>query len=117
MSEKSDDTESPPRQRPQLEDLSRREQLEATDANAAADEQRRRRRRRQQPRPPPSDYVGRAELLILVPLAMSTIDSLEKRGIFPSRFRLEPTTRVAWKRREVMRFMEDRAKKYRTAIG
>jgi predicted DNA-binding transcriptional regulator AlpA len=48
-------------------------------------------------------------LLALVPLSMSAIDDLEKKGIFPSRFKLEPTTRVAWKRREVVRFIEQRA--------
>ena len=68
-------------------------------------------RRRRVPRPqPPSDYLVRHELLALVPLSMSTIDSLERRGLFPSRFKLVPTTRVAWKRREVVRFIEQRAK-------
>jgi predicted DNA-binding transcriptional regulator AlpA len=45
----------------------------------------------------------------LVPLSMSTIDALEKGGVFPSRFRLEPTTRVAWKRREVEKWLAQRA--------
>jgi predicted DNA-binding transcriptional regulator AlpA len=40
---------------------------------------------------------------------MSSIDNLEKGGVFPSRFRLEPTTRVAWKRREVEKWLAKRA--------
>jgi predicted DNA-binding transcriptional regulator AlpA len=42
---------------------------------------------------------------------MSTVDSLERRGIFPRRIRLEPVNRVVWSRREVLRFMEERAKR------
>ena len=42
---------------------------------------------------------------------MSSIDNLEKAGVFPSRFRLEPTTRVAWKRREVEKWLAQRARK------
>lgn len=57
------------------------------------------------------DYVTRHELLAIVPLCMSSIDNLEKLGIFPSRFRIEPTRRVAWKRREVEKFLEARARK------
>jgi predicted DNA-binding transcriptional regulator AlpA len=72
----------------------------------------RRKRRRRAPQPtPPRDYLTRHELLAMVPLCMSTIDDLEKRGIFPSRFRLEPTARVVWKRREVLKFIEERAKR------
>jgi prophage regulatory protein len=72
----------------------------------------RRKRRRRVPQPlPPRDYLTRHELLALVPLCMSSIDALEKRGIFPARFKLEPTCRVAWVRREVVRFMEQRARK------
>ena len=59
----------------------------------------------------PLDYLTRAELLALVPLSMSSIDNLEKAGVFPSRFRIEPTTRVAWKRKEVERFMDQRSRK------
>jgi predicted DNA-binding transcriptional regulator AlpA len=80
-------------------------------ANAASqklNEPRPRRRRLPQPLPP-RDYLTRHELLAMVPLCMSTIDTLEKRGIFPSRFKLQPTSRVVWKRREVVRFMEQRA--------
>ncbi len=71
----------------------------------------RQRRRRPPPRGPPTEYLTRAELLALVPLSMSSIDNLEKRGVFPSRFRIEPTTRIAWRRSEVERFMRQRAAK------
>jgi predicted DNA-binding transcriptional regulator AlpA len=57
------------------------------------------------------EYLSRRELLALVPLSMSSIDSLEKAGEFPSRFVLSPTTKVCWKRREVIRFLEQRADK------
>jgi predicted DNA-binding transcriptional regulator AlpA len=70
-----------------------------------------RRRRRRRPLPPQSDYITRPELLALVPLSRSTIDKLEKCGIFPSRFVLEPTVIVAWKRAEVVKFLEQRAKR------
>jgi predicted DNA-binding transcriptional regulator AlpA len=76
------------------------------------DHEPRRQRRRRAPQPlPPRDYLTRHELLAMVPLSMSTVDDLEKRGIFPSRFKLEPTVKVAWKRREVLQFMEARAKR------
>jgi len=88
------------------------------EADLESDEQeseklRRRKRRRPKPKPrvPPSDYLDRHQLLATVPLSMSTIDKLEKRGIFPSRFVLEPTVKVAWKRGEVIKFMEQRAKR------
>jgi predicted DNA-binding transcriptional regulator AlpA len=42
---------------------------------------------------------------------MSTIDALEKKRAFPSRFVLSPTVRVCWKRREVIQFLEQRAAK------
>jgi predicted DNA-binding transcriptional regulator AlpA len=71
----------------------------------------RRRRRRSPPQQVPRDYLTRHQLLGLVPLGMSTIDLLERRDQFPSRFRIEPTRRVAWKRREVEKFMEERAKR------
>ena len=57
------------------------------------------------------EYLSRRELLALVPLSMSSIDTLEKAGEFPSRFVLSPTTKVCWKRREVIRFLEQRAAK------
>src|SRR5689334_5878483 len=76
-----------------------------------SNEPRRQRHRRAQQPFPPRDYLTRHELLALVPLCMSSIDTLEKQGIFPSRFKLEPTSRVAWKRREVLKFMEERAKR------
>ena len=57
------------------------------------------------------EYLDRRELLALVPLSMSSIDSLEKAGAFPSRFVLSPTVKVCWKRREVIQFLEQRAAK------
>ena len=57
------------------------------------------------------EYLSRRGLLELVPLSMSTIDALEKAGKFPSRFVLSPTVKVCWKRREVIRFLEQRAAK------
>jgi predicted DNA-binding transcriptional regulator AlpA len=74
-------------------------------------EPRRKRRRSRPPAQGPPDYLNRVELLALVPLSMSSIDNLEKGGVFPSRFRLEPTTRVAWKRREVEKWLAKRAAK------
>ena len=68
------------------------------------------------PRPLPrvphaeSPFVLRAELLTLVPQSMSTIDRLEAEGQFPKRIRLEPTTRVAWVRREVTGYLRHLAK-------
>jgi predicted DNA-binding transcriptional regulator AlpA len=59
----------------------------------------------------PRDYLDRRELLALVPLSMSSIDALEKKGAFPSRFVLSPTVKVCWKRREVIQFLEQRAAK------
>jgi predicted DNA-binding transcriptional regulator AlpA len=61
--------------------------------------------------PIPRDYLTRHELLAMVPLGMTSIDGLEKKGIFPSRFKLEPTSRVAWPRREVEAFLRLRAKR------
>jgi predicted DNA-binding transcriptional regulator AlpA len=90
---------------------------EAQEPRRDSDEQesdkphRQRGRRKPKPRGPPSDYMDRHELLATVPLSMSTIDELEKRRIFPSRFILEPTVKVAWKRGEVIKFMEQRAKR------
>ena len=52
-----------------------------------------------------SPFVLRPELLTLVPLSMATIDRLETRGEFPKRIRLEPTSRVAWLRREVTAYL------------
>jgi len=66
-------------------------------------------------RPPPPNrpllgaYVTKRELVLLVPLSLSTIDRLEQRGAFPSRFIIAPTNRVAWKRKEIEKFMEERA--------
>jgi len=69
------------------------------------------------PKPPPrvphveSSFVLRAELLTLVPHSMSTIDRLEAEGQFPKRIRLEPTSRVAWLRREVTGYLRHLAKR------
>ena len=60
---------------------------------------------------PPRDYVTRHELLAMLPFGMSSVDALEKRGIFPRRFRLEPLRRVAWPRREVEKFLALRARR------
>jgi predicted DNA-binding transcriptional regulator AlpA len=56
------------------------------------------------------DYYTRSEMLAVVPLCMATIDTLEKEGIFPARITLTPTRRVVWRRREVEKFLEDRAR-------
>jgi predicted DNA-binding transcriptional regulator AlpA len=55
-------------------------------------------------------YLTRRELLALVPLSMSSIDSLEKAGSFPSRFVLAPTVKVCWKRAEIERWLAERAR-------
>jgi predicted DNA-binding transcriptional regulator AlpA len=71
------------------------------------------RRRKRPPRPVPEglrEFYTRRELLVAVPLCMATIDALEKKGIFPARIPLTPTRRVVWRRREVEKFMEDRAR-------
>ena len=73
------------------------------------------------PKPPPrvphveSSFVQRAELLTLVPHSMSTIDRLEAKGQFPKRIRLEPTTRVAWVRREVTGYLRHLVRRTRSA--
>ena len=50
-------------------------------------------------------FILRRELLTMVPLSMATIDRLEAKGQFPKRIRLEPTSRVAWLRREVTGYL------------
>ena len=70
--------------------------------------------RRKRRRAPPQllrDYLTKRELTLLVPLSLTTIDRLEQQGVFPSRFIVQPTRIVAWKRSEVLRFMEQRAAK------
>ena len=52
-----------------------------------------------------SAFILRRELLTMVPLSMATIDRLEAKGQFPKRIRLEPTSRVAWLRREVTGYL------------
>ena len=72
---------------------------------------RRQRHRRSPPPQPTREYLTRRDLLALVPLSMSAIDNLERADLFPKRIRLVPTTRVCWRRKEVERFMEQRAAK------
>jgi predicted DNA-binding transcriptional regulator AlpA len=73
------------------------------------------------PRPLPrvphaeSPFVLRAELLTVAPHSMATIDRLEAKGQFPKRIRLEPTSRVAWLRREVMGYLRHLAKRTQSA--
>ena len=62
-----------------------------------------------------SPFVLRAELLTLVPHSMSTIDRLEAEGQFPGRIRLEPTSRVAWLRREVTAYLRHLVRRTRSA--
>jgi len=42
---------------------------------------------------------------------MATIDRLEARGQFPKRIRLEPTSRVAWLRRELTGYLRHLTKR------
>ena len=58
-----------------------------------------------------SPFVLRPELLTLVPHSMATIDRLEARGQFPKRIRLEPTSRVAWLRRELTGYLRHLTKR------
>jgi predicted DNA-binding transcriptional regulator AlpA len=58
-----------------------------------------------------SPFVLRAELLTVVPHSMATIDRLEAKGQFPKRIRLEPTSRVAWLRREVTAYLRHLARR------
>ncbi len=69
------------------------------------------RRKRQSLPQIPRDYLDRRELLELVPLSMSTIDTLEKKGEFPSRFVLSPTVKVCWRRHEAEKWLAERARK------
>ena len=62
-----------------------------------------------------SPFVLRAELLTVVPHSMATIDRLEAKGQFPKRLRLEPTSRVAWLRREVTASLRHLAKRRQPA--
>jgi predicted DNA-binding transcriptional regulator AlpA len=62
-----------------------------------------------------SPFVLRPELLTLVPHSMATIDRLEAREKFPKRIRLEPTTRVAWLRRELTGYLRHLAKRRQSA--
>jgi len=60
-----------------------------------------------------SPFLLRAELLTVVPHSMATIDRLEAEGQFPKRIRLEPTSRVAWLRREVTAYLRHLANRRR----
>ena len=62
-----------------------------------------------------SPFVLRAELLTLIPFSMSTVDRLEAGGQFPKRIRLEPTSRVAWLRRELTGYLRHLAKRRQSA--
>ena len=62
-----------------------------------------------------SPFIGRRELLTLVPHSMSTIDRLEAEGKFPKRIRLEPTIRVAWLRREITAHLRHLSKRRQSA--
>src|SRR5262249_43551823 len=62
-----------------------------------------------------SPFVLRAELLTMVPYSMATIDRLEAGGQFPKRIRLEPTSRVAWLRRELTGYLRHLAKRRQSA--
>jgi predicted DNA-binding transcriptional regulator AlpA len=55
-------------------------------------------------------FIQRVERLTLVPHSMATIDRLEAKGKFPKRIRLDPTSRVAWLRREVNAYLRQLAK-------
>jgi prophage regulatory protein len=66
--------------------------------------------KRQKQRPAEKPYLGRRDLLALVPLSMSSIDTMEKTGEFPSRFVLSPTVKVCWKRSEVIAFLDKMSK-------
>jgi prophage regulatory protein len=84
-------------------------------SSVAAPESSKRRRRRSHrvtAPPGPREFLTRAELLAFVPMSMSSIDALEKRGEFPSRFRL-PLNRVLWRRSEIEKFLENCAKRER----
>jgi predicted DNA-binding transcriptional regulator AlpA len=62
-----------------------------------------------------SPFLLRAELLTVVPHSMATIDRLEAEGQFPKRIRLEPTSRVAWLRREVWAYLRHLAQRRQPA--
>ena len=53
---------------------------------------------------------GKKELLAVVPVSMSTIDTLEKKGEFPKRWYITDK-RVAWDREEVERWLDERKAK------
>ena len=60
-------------------------------------------------------FILRRELLTMVPHSMATVDRLGAKGQFPKRFRLEPTNRVAWLRREVSAYLRHLAKRRQPA--
>ncbi|HHU2814380.1 AlpA family phage regulatory protein [Escherichia coli] len=53
--------------------------------------------------------IGKKDLVKMVPVSMSTIDSLEKRGEFPKRWFITDK-RVVWNRDEVEQWLDERKK-------
>lgn len=51
--------------------------------------------------------IGKKDLMKMVPVSMSTIDSLEKRGEFPKRWFITDK-RAAWNRDEVEQWLDER---------
>ena len=68
-------------------------------------------RKRRRARAPPvlRDYLTKRDLVLLVPLSMTTIDRLERQGIFPARFVIAPTNKVAGAAARSSDFMSTRA--------
>ena len=56
----------------------------------------------------PEELILRSDLKRLVPLSVTTIWRLERRGEFPRRISIS-TRRVAWRRSEVEAWLEQRA--------
>lgn len=51
--------------------------------------------------------VGKKELLTIVPLSLSTIYRLEKKGVFPKRWNITDG-RCTWNAEEVERWLDER---------
>ncbi len=51
--------------------------------------------------------LGKKELLLIVPLSMSTIDKLEHKGLFPKRWYITDK-RCAWNADEVENWLDER---------
>ena len=56
----------------------------------------------------PEELILRNELRLLVPLSVTTVWRMERRGEFPRRISIS-TRRVAWRRSEVEAWLEQRA--------